>query len=153
MGWTCRCALHFRQNGQEQVVTLNVAPSHLSEQAYDLTAVANYANHDYKEGYVQVGYPGLRPYYLYSAAAYQTTGTDVKVAPGLQVAYIEGSGDDIPASLENLGIHVRFLSAEDLATGDLKKYDIILVGVRPVPWRRSSYLQWPVTEIRMAARW
>lgn len=120
----------FAQDGQEQIVTFNVSPSHLSEQAYHLTAVANYNNRDYKEGYVQVGYPGLRPYYLYSAAAYQTTGTDVKVAPGLQVAYIEGSGDDIPASLENLGIHVRFLSAEDLATGDLKKYDIILVGVR-----------------------
>ena len=123
-------AFSFAQDGQEQVVTFNVSPSHLSEQAYHLTAVANYDNHDYKEGYVQVGYPGLRPYYLYSAAAYQTTGTDVKVAPGLQVAYIEGSGDDIPASLENLGIHVRFLSPEDLATGDLKKYDVILVGVR-----------------------
>ena len=123
-------AFSFAQDGQEQIVTFNVFPSHLSEHGYHLTAVANYDHHDYKEGYVQVGYPGLRPYYLYSAAAYQTTGTDVKVAPGLQVAYIEGSGDDIPASLENLGIHVRFLSGEDLATGDFKKYDVILIGVR-----------------------
>jgi LmbE family N-acetylglucosaminyl deacetylase len=120
----------FAQDGQEQIVTFNVSPVHLAEQAYRLAAVASYDNHDYKEGYVQVGYPGLRPYFLYSAAAYQTTGTDVKVAPNLQVAYIEGSGDDVPTSLENLGIHVHFLTQEDLAGGDLSKYNVILVGVR-----------------------
>jgi LmbE family N-acetylglucosaminyl deacetylase len=120
----------FAQDGQEQIATFKVSPVHLAEQAYHLTAVASYDKHDYKEGYVQVGYPGLRPYFLYSAAAYQTTGTDVKVAPNLQVGYIEGSGDDVPTSLENLGVHVHFLTAGDLADGDLSKYSVILVGVR-----------------------
>jgi hypothetical protein len=120
----------FAQDGQEQIVTFKVSPLHLAEQAYHLTAVASYDKHDYKEGYIQVGYPSLRPYYLYSAAAYQTTGTDVKVAPNLQVGYIEGSGDDVPTSLENLGIHAHFLTQGDLAGADLSKYNVILVGVR-----------------------
>jgi LmbE family N-acetylglucosaminyl deacetylase len=120
----------FAQDGQEQIATFQVSPTHLAEQTYHLTAVATYDKHDYKEGYIQVGYPGLRPYFLYSAAAYQTTGTDVKVAPGLQVGYIEGSGDDVPTSLENLGIHAHFLTQGDLAGGDLSKYNVILVGVR-----------------------
>jgi hypothetical protein len=120
----------FAQDGQEQIVTFNVSPVKLSEQTYHLTAVAHYDNHDYKQGYVQVGYSGLRPYFLYRVAAYQTTGTNVKVAPNLQVAYIEGSGDDVPKSLENLGIHVHFLTPEDLAGADLSKYNVILVGVR-----------------------
>jgi LmbE family N-acetylglucosaminyl deacetylase len=120
----------FAQDGQEQIAAFHVSPVHLTEQAYHLTAVASYDKHDYKEGYVPVGYPGLRPYFLYSAAAYQTTGTDVKVAPNLQVGYVEGSGDDVPASLENLGVHVHFLSQGELAGGDLSKYNVILVGVR-----------------------
>jgi LmbE family N-acetylglucosaminyl deacetylase len=132
-GWKSEPAtasFSFAQDGQEQIVTFNVSPVKLSEQTYYLTAVARYDNHDYKQGYVQVGYPGLRPYFLYSAAAYQTTGTNVKVAPNLQVAYIEGSGDDVPKSLENLGIHVHFLTRDDLAGADLSRYNVILVGVR-----------------------
>jgi hypothetical protein len=132
-GWKSEPAtatFSFAQDGQEQIVTFNVSPVKLSEQTYHLTAVAHYDNHDYKQGYVQVGYSGLRPYFLYCVAAYQTTGTNVKVAPNLQVAYIEGSGDDVPKSLENLGIHVHFLTPEDLAGADLSKYNVILVGVR-----------------------
>ena len=117
-------------DGQEQVVTFEVHPQRLAQQVYHLTAVASYANKDYESGYVQVGYPGLRPYFDYSKADFQTTGTDVKVGENLQVAYIEGSGDDVPTSLENLGIHVHFLTPEDLANADLSKYNLILVGVR-----------------------
>jgi len=119
----------FTQDGQEQIVTFNVSPAHFAEQAYHLTAVATYNGQEYKQGYTQVGYPGLRPYYLYSDANYQTTGTNLKI-PNLQVAYIEGSGDDVPTSLEDMGIHVHFLSQTDLASGDLSKYDVVLVGVR-----------------------
>jgi LmbE family N-acetylglucosaminyl deacetylase len=120
----------FAQDGQEQIVNFNVTPSNVKEQTYPIKAVANYDSHEYKEGYVQVGYPGLRPYYLYSDANYNVTGTNVKVSPNLQIGYIEGSGDDVPASLEDLGIHVHFLSQADLASGDLQKYNEILVGVR-----------------------
>lgn len=120
----------FAQDGQEQIVTFKVTPSNMKEQTYQVKAVADYDNHQYKEGYVQVGYPGLRPYYLYSDATYNVTATNVKVSPNLQIGYIEGSGDDVPASLEDLGIYVHFLSQADLATGDLQKYNEILVGVR-----------------------
>jgi hypothetical protein len=120
----------FAQDGQEQVVTFQVSPSDLKEKSYRIQAVAEYENHEYKQGYVQVGYPGLRPYFEYSAADYQLTGADVKVGSNLQIGYIQGSGDDVPASLENLGIHVHFLTENDLASGDLQKYDEILVGVR-----------------------
>jgi hypothetical protein len=132
-GWKSEPATEpfsFEQEGQEQVVTFNVSAGKVAEKPYRITAVASYNNHDYKEGYVQIGYPGLRPYYLYSDATYDTAGIKVNVGTNLQVGYIEGSGDDVPASLENLGIHVHFLAQEDLASGDLAKYNVILVGVR-----------------------
>ncbi len=117
-------------DGQEQFISFQVQPAGLAEQAYKLTAVATYDGREYKEGYLVTGYPGLRPYFLYSNADYRTTGTDVKVAPNLQIGYVEGSGDDVPASLENLGIHMHFLAAAELASGDLAKYNVILIGVR-----------------------
>ena len=60
----------------------------------------------------------------------RVSGVDVKVADGLTVGYIAGSGDDVPASLENLGVHVTFLAPSDVASADLSKYSVILLGVR-----------------------
>jgi hypothetical protein len=54
----------------------------------------------------------------------------VKVAPGLNVAYIMGAGDDVPQALVNLGVTVHFLSSGDLASGNLSKFDAIILGVR-----------------------
>jgi LmbE family N-acetylglucosaminyl deacetylase len=132
-GWTSEpksIPITFAHLGEEQGVSFTIYPKSVEEKPYQITAVAEYDGKQYTEGYVSVGYTGLRPYFLYSPAVYKTTGADVKMAPSQKVAYIEGSGDDVPAALEALGVHVSFLSAQDLASGDLSKYDTILVGVR-----------------------
>jgi LmbE family N-acetylglucosaminyl deacetylase len=115
---------------QEQSATFQITPAHLTEKTYKITAIAEYDGKQYSEGYSITGYPGLRPYYLYRAAVDQTAGVDVKVAPDLKIAYITGSGDDVPAALEPLGIKAAFLSPADIASGDLSKFDVILLGVR-----------------------
>ncbi len=118
------------KDGDEQTLNFHVTPAGLAERPYTITAVATYDGHDYKEGYHTVGYPGLRPYNLYRASAYRTTGVNVKVAPGLNVGYVVGAGDDMPQALVNLGINVHFLTADDLAGGNLSKFDAIILGVR-----------------------
>ncbi len=118
------------KDGDDQSLTFHVTPAKLMEKAYAITAVATYDGHDYQEGYHTIGYPGLRPYNLYRPSTYRTTGVDVKVAPGLNIGYIVGAGDDVPQALVNLGINVHFLSPEDLANGDLSKFDTIILGVR-----------------------
>ena len=118
------------QEGDDHSLTFQVAPGNLAARSYEITAVANYSGRTYREGYQVTGYNGLRPDFLYASSTYRTTGVDVKVAPGLKVGYIMGSGDDVPASLEHLGIKVGFLTAADLAGGDLSRYDVIILGVR-----------------------
>lgn len=115
---------------QEQSATFVVTPAGLGEKEYKLTAVAEYGGKTYREGYTVTGYPGVRPYFLYRGSELETTGVDVKVAPGLKVAYITGTGDDVPAALEPLGVKVTFLSPEDIASTDLSGFDVILLGVR-----------------------
>lgn len=118
------------KDGDDETLAFRVTPGNLREKAYTITAVASYEGHEYKEGYHTVGYPGLRPYNLYRPSAYRTTGVDVKVAPGLNVGYIVGAGDEMPQALVNLGINVHFLTAEDLAAGNLSKFNAIVLGVR-----------------------
>jgi hypothetical protein len=118
------------KDDEDQTLTVHVTPARLQEKSYTLTAVATYGGQDYKEGYRTVGYAGLRPQNLYRPATYHTTGVDAKVAQGLTIGYIVGAGDELPQSLANFGIKVHFLTAEDLATGNLSKFDTIIMGVR-----------------------
>jgi LmbE family N-acetylglucosaminyl deacetylase len=131
--WTAappKASFEIAGEGEKRTILFSVTPVNLAGKSYRITAVAEYGGKQYREGYTTAGYPGLRTSYLYREAAYRTSGVDVKVAPGLQVGYVMGSGDDVPASLEHFGIRVTALSPADLASGDLSRFDTIILGVR-----------------------
>lgn len=120
----------FTKDGEDRNVTFTVLPSGVEEKSYQITATAEWNGKQYKEGYTTVGYTGLRPYFLYRSATYRLNGVSMKLAPGLSVGYVEGSGDEVAQSIKNLGVDVHYLLAQDLAGGDLSKYNVILLGVR-----------------------
>jgi len=46
------------------------------------------------------------------------------------IGYVMGAGDEMPEALRQLGANVVLLSADDLAHGDLGRFDAIVTGVR-----------------------
>ena len=134
MGWKSEpqnVEFSFRHAGESKMVSFRVTPTALAETRYTLKAVAETANGAVtSEGFRAVGYKGLTPTNMYTAATYRTSGVDVKVTPGLKVGYIPGTGDEVQASLENLGIHATTLTADDVAGGKLAGYDAVVLGVR-----------------------
>jgi hypothetical protein len=54
---------------------------------------------------------------------------DVKTAP-VKVGYVAGSGDRVPDAIRELGVAVETITPAELASGDLSKYDTIVVGIR-----------------------
>jgi LmbE family N-acetylglucosaminyl deacetylase len=132
-GWHSEPAVasfETQRAGQEQNIAFQVFPNQLEQKTYSVTAVAEFKGREYREGFNTVGYPGLRPYNLYMPATYRTSGVDCAIAPGLRVAYVTGTGDAVPQSLASIGVRFEFLGPEDLAHGDLQKYDVIVLGVR-----------------------
>ncbi|MGH9488373.1 MAG: PIG-L family deacetylase [Terriglobales bacterium] len=132
-GWTAtptRARFALRRSGEDQPLQFTVFPHGLAAQSYSITAIASYAGREYEEGYHTAGYAGLRPYDLYFPSVYKTRGVKVAIAPGLRVGYITGTGDNVAQDLANLGVHVHFLSASDIATGNLQAYDVIVLGIR-----------------------
>lgn len=117
-------------DGEDQSVNFSVTPAKLSTNPYEIQAVADYQGHEYKTGYTVTGYSGVLPYYLYKDATYRVSGADVTIAPNLRVAYVTGTGDDVPQTLSELNVKFQYLSASDLASGNLAQYDAILLGVR-----------------------
>ncbi len=119
-----------RGAGDVQTVSFQVKPANISATAYPISPVAGYQGNDFKQGYETVGYAGLRPYNYYPAAPYKLVGVDVKVAPDLNVGYVMGTGDDVPQSLESLGVKVHLLPSAEINTGNLSSYDVIVLGIR-----------------------
>ncbi len=131
-GWKsdpAQAAFHLT-SGEDREVSFRVHPDKLEQKSYEIKAVATSSGREYSEGYRTVGYPGLRPYNYYRPATYRARGVDVRVAPGLNLGYVMGPGDDVPQALEDLGIQPHFLSAEEISSGDLAKYNVIVLGIR-----------------------
>jgi LmbE family N-acetylglucosaminyl deacetylase len=138
-GWTSsprEAAFSIKRNGQDQAISFRIVPSDLQQQRYTISAVAQYNGRAYEDGYETIGYPGLRPYDFYRPAIYHGTGVDIKIPQGLNVGYLTGTGDQVPESLESVGIKVHFLSAQDLAA-NLDSYDAIVLGVRAYAARQD----------------
>ena len=52
------------------------------------------------------------------------------VKKGNRLGYIKGAGDKVPEGLKQMGYEVDFLTEKDLTAGNLKKYDVVMTGVR-----------------------
>ncbi len=131
-GWTAdppEAQFHLGSDS-DQPMQFTLHPSPLGDQSYPIDAIAQSGNNQFTEGFTTAGYPGLRPYYLYSPATYRLRAVDVKLPPNLKVGYIMGTGDDVPDALREIGVEPHLLSPAELAQGDLSAFDTILIGIR-----------------------
>ncbi len=78
---------------------------------------------------VVLNYPHIQTHRFYPLAEVAISVFDLKVAP-VRVAYIMGSGDEVPQAIERMGVPVTLLTEQDLAAGDLTRFDTIVVGIR-----------------------
>lgn len=97
---------------------------------YLVDAVAISENGRFPGGYQTISYPENWTRNIYDRAQSKVEIFDILVASNLNVAYIPGAGDEIPAALEQLGIKPQILSATDMAFGDLNRFTTIITGIR-----------------------
>ena len=81
-------------------------------------------------GYQEIEYPHIQRRQVIKPAETTLKVVDVKIAPNLNVGYIVGVGDQVPPAIEQLGAKLTYIDQDELAWGDLSKYDVIVTGVR-----------------------
>lgn len=132
-GWTSSpdsVPFATEKDGQDVEIAFTVKTPGLTGSRYSVSAVADCAGAQYSTGYAPAGYPGLRPTNYYPSEPYAFTGVDLSVAPDLNVGYIMGTGDSVPQALAGIGVPVHLIGAEEIARGDLSRYDVIVLGIR-----------------------
>lgn len=123
-------ALAFTRQGERASRLFRVTPPAGAVGSFELRAVAEAGGRRYTSGYTPIAYSHIQTHFVYRAARARAELFDVRVAPGLKVGYVRGSGDDIPEALAQLGVAVREISEAELASGDLSVYDTIILGIR-----------------------
>ena len=117
-------------DGDVSSYTFHVIPQNLHEGTYQVTAKAEYNGKQYAEGFKVITRPDLDSYNAYRPATENVQAVDVKLPDKLRVGYIMGAGDEIPAVLRGLGVNLNIITPQELVSGDLSRYDTIVVGIR-----------------------
>ncbi|MGA2145376.1 MAG: PIG-L family deacetylase [Bryobacteraceae bacterium] len=109
------------------------APGRVKTGEYSLRAVATspaWPGERFTAGYEVIEYPHIQRRQVMKPAETSLKVIDVKTVPNLSVGYVVGVGDQVPAAIDQLGARLSFIEPEELAWGDLSKYDTIVTGVR-----------------------
>jgi LmbE family N-acetylglucosaminyl deacetylase len=107
------------------------APAKVNVGEYTLRAVVTGSSQEkYTNGYQEIEYPHVQRRQVIKPAETALKVVDVKIIPNLSVGYIIGVGDQVPQAIEQLGAKLSFIDQDELAWGDLSKYDVIVTGVR-----------------------
>jgi len=84
----------------------------------------------YDAAYPVVSYPHIRPLTLPVAARIDIQMLDLKLPEVSRIGYIRGASDRVPEILQEIGLPLQMLTAGDLRTADLSRFDAIVVGSR-----------------------
>ena len=106
------------------------APRTLTAGSYAIRAVAEVGGSRYDRASVVVDYPHIRPAAYVREAVARVEATSLVLPRLAHVGYVRGAADMVPEALQAIGVPVTLLGPDDLARGDLARYDVIVVGSR-----------------------
>ncbi|MEO8578807.1 MAG: PIG-L family deacetylase [Gemmatimonadales bacterium] len=111
----------------------------LARGTHEITAAASAKGKSYRTGYIPIEYPHINPQRIYRPSTLRINAADVVLPAKLNVAYIPGVGDNVAPVLQQLGVPLTIVDAEDIPETDLSRFTTIVVG--PRAYQASQTLQ------------
>lgn len=120
--------LQFKEIGEKKKHQFSLEP--LSKNANStLIALVESNGKSYNQSLNVVEYPHIKRQIWLKNADAKIQNLDLKI-PAVKIAYLKGSGDDVPASLRAIGLKVDELDLKNWNASLLKNYDVIILGIR-----------------------
>jgi hypothetical protein len=130
-GWTIEPTftnITLPKKGDEQIVSFSIKPSNNSTiETIQFSAEINGIS--YTKGIKEIKYDHIPVQTWFPEAEAKLVKIDVKKTFNT-VGYIQGAGDEVPASLEQMGYKVVMITDEQLQNGNLNEFPAIVLGVR-----------------------
>ncbi len=120
----------LQNKGEEITVEVTAIPEENAPQG-KLELSVNIGGVSYNKSIRRIEYDHIPCQFILSDAEVKLVKVDLKKPAGRNnIGYIQGAGDDVPASLKQIGYKVTILTDDMLLDDDLTKYDAIVSGVR-----------------------
>jgi len=130
-GWTTEPAftnITLPKKGDEQIISFFIKPSSNST-IETIQFSAEIDGTKYTKGIKEIKYDHIPVQTWFPEAEAKLVKVDVKKTFNT-VGYIQGAGDDVPASLEQMGYKVVMITDVQLQNGNLNEFPAIVLGVR-----------------------
>lgn len=114
--------------GESRRFLFRVKPNKNAESSL-LKAVVTSDGYKYEQSLEVVNYPHIRRQLRLKEATTQLRNLDLKMA-NINLAYLQGSGDEVPANLRQVGLSVDELDVNLWNHHTLEKYDVVMLGIR-----------------------
>jgi LmbE family N-acetylglucosaminyl deacetylase len=106
-------------------------PAGGNRDAFTLAGIALLPNsQQITEGYRPVGYGDLPRTNYFTPATDRIVPVDLKLPDRHKIAYLPGTGDDVPEVLASIGLRPTMLTVADLTASNLAQFDTVILGVR-----------------------
>lgn len=120
--------IEIANKGQEQTVIFTVIPPKNQSEGI-LSPIVTIGDKDYNKELIEIDYEHIPFQTVLLPSESKIVRLDIK-KKGENIAYIEGAGDVVPESLEQIGYNVITLKPEDITTEKLSNFDAVVVGIR-----------------------
>lgn len=130
-GWKVSPASYsfaLADKGAEVTFTFDLFPPSTASTG-DIKAIATVEGETYNNSLVRIEYDHIPVQALFPVSKASVVKVELDKR-GESVGYIAGSGDEIPASLEQIGYKVTQLENGDITAEKMKSFDAIIVGIR-----------------------
>ena len=130
-GWTYSPAaypLGKIAKGQEVSYEFDINPPSNTSSG-DLIPVVSMGGKKYTDQVIAIHYDHIPLQRVMMPASAKLNRIEIKKA-GNKIAYVMGTGDEIPSSLEQIGYQVDLLQPSDLSLSKLASYDALIMGIR-----------------------
>ncbi len=137
-GWSMEPAfanINLPKKGDEQIVTFKIKPvtSNVTLSEVEGSTTINFTAEidgvEYSKGIKEIKYDHIPVQTWFPEAEAKLVKVDVMKTFNT-VGYIQGAGDAVPASLEQMGYKVIMITDEQLQNGNLNEFPAIVLGVR-----------------------
>ncbi len=132
-GWRSSCEnssfVKLKKGGSTSVDCTLTIPSNASEGDYAVKAEVAANGQTFWKTMKTIAYDHIQTHRYYTDAETKVVLMNLKAAP-VKVGYVPGSGDFAPEAMRQMGLEVEELGKKELTSGDLSKYDTIVIGIR-----------------------
>lgn len=130
-GWTIspdQFAWSFSRAGETKTITCQITPPARTSRA-DLKPEIRFNEKSFHHQITTLEYDHLPYMSVVTDATVHLQSMDIDITPR-PIAYIEGAGDDVPASLRQIGYKVDVIDPATLDVNALSRYEVVILGVR-----------------------